>query len=251
MSSADLVYSLAKEHLVRASSQMSFLMPNATDIGIGVKGLDNRYQMINRTMETLFGKSAEQVAGRADSDLFPPDVATQIQRTDQNIIDGAVVASEELDMSIDGVSTRCLWLAFPLLASDGRLHFIGTVVVDISRTEDIAEMRHSLEQLREANRGLQKDLAELDRLASTDKLTGAWNRRRLEETVISEMDRLKRYDHPLSALIIDIDFFKRINDEHGHVAGDQVLVELAAVIRPALRVTDSLTRWGGVKSLSF
>lgn len=88
-------------------------------------------------------------------------------------------------------------------------------------------------------------IGELDHLASTDKLTGSWNRRRLEETVRSEMDRLKRYDHPLCLMVFDIDFFKKINDCYGHNAGDQVLVELAAKIRSSLRTSDSLTRWGG------
>ncbi|MBI5922880.1 MAG: diguanylate cyclase [Betaproteobacteria bacterium] len=94
---------------------------------------------------------------------------------------------------------------------------------------------------------LAKDLQllELDRIASTDKLTGAWNRRRLEEAVIGEMDRLRRYNHPLSLLIIDIDYFKKINDSCGHSVGDQVLAAMSAVVRSTLRVTDSLTRWGG------
>jgi len=88
-------------------------------------------------------------------------------------------------------------------------------------------------------------ISELDHLASTDKLTGSWNRRRLEENVRSEMDRLIRYDHPLCLMVLDIDFFKKINDRYGHNAGDQVLVVLAAHIRASLRTSDSLTRWGG------
>lgn len=88
-------------------------------------------------------------------------------------------------------------------------------------------------------------ISELDHLASTDKLTGSWNRRRLEENVRGEMDRLKRYDHPLCLMVFDIDFFKKINDRYGHNAGDQVLVVLAAHIRASLRTSDSLTRWGG------
>jgi diguanylate cyclase (GGDEF)-like protein/hemerythrin-like metal-binding protein len=86
---------------------------------------------------------------------------------------------------------------------------------------------------------------ELEHVASTDKLTGSWNRRRLEESVRSEMDRLKRYDHPLCLMVFDIDFFKKVNDRYGHGVGDQVLVEFAAQIRSSLRTSDSLTRWGG------
>lgn len=113
----------------------------------------------------------------------------------------------------------------------------------------VAEMRAALNALQQTNDELQDALAELDRLASTDKLTGAWNRRRLEETVANEMDRLRRYDHPLSLLILDIDFFKRINDRYGHAAGDRLLVEFAAQVRSVLRTTDSLTRWGGEEFL--
>lgn len=112
----------------------------------------------------------------------------------------------------------------------------GGLVQHLERAKEAAEG---------ANKELQKTLVELDRLASTDRLTAAWNRRHLEEAVLAEMDRLKRYAQPLSQLVIDIDFFKRINDTHGHAVGDQVLVELACVVRATLRVADSLTRWGG------
>lgn len=108
-----------------------------------------------------------------------------------------------------------------------------------------SELRQALEKLQQTNQSLQDSHAELDRLASTDKLTGAWNRRRMDEAVGNEMDRRKRYAHPLSMLVLDIDFFKKVNDRYGHAAGDQLLVKLAAQIRSSLRVADSLTRWGG------
>ncbi len=241
----DLIYTFAKEYLIRASDLMSLLMPKTLGVGVGVKGLDGRYLLANKAMEALFGQTAEHITHLTDNDLFPSEVATRLQLSDQQIIDGAAAASDELDLSAKGGCKRCLWLKFPMMGPDGEILSIGSVVLDISRQEDVADMRQSLDRLQETNQELQKTLVELDRLASTDKLTGAWNRRRLEETVINEMDRLKRYDHPLSLLIIDIDFFKKINDQHGHVAGDQVLAKLAAVVYSTLRVTDSLTRWGG------
>ncbi len=106
-------------------------------------------------------------------------------------------------------------------------------------------IRDALEHLRQNHQRLRQAYVELENLASTDKLTGAWSRRRLEEAAANEMERLKRYDHPLSVMIIDIDFFKKINDTYGHISGDQVLAGLAARVRSSLRVTDSLTRWGG------
>ncbi len=108
----------------------------------------------------------------------------------------------------------------------------------------IAEQR-TLKQLQQLNQELQQALLELEHLARTDKLTGAWNRRRLEETVIGEMERQKRYGQPLSLLILDIDFFKKINDTHGHAIGDQVLAGLARMLQFSIRASDALARWGG------
>ena len=88
-------------------------------------------------------------------------------------------------------------------------------------------------------------ISDLDQLARTDELTGAWNRRRFEETVETEMDRLRRYGQRLSLMILDVDHFKKINDLYGHSIGDQVLIDLSNTIRSSLRVSDSLTRWGG------
>ncbi|NTV87324.1 MAG: diguanylate cyclase, partial [Burkholderiaceae bacterium] len=95
----------------------------------------------------------------------------------------------------------------------------------------------------QTHRELHKTLASIDRLARMDKLTGAWNRRRLEEAVVNEMDRLKRYDHPLSLLVLNIDGFKDLNAERGTAAGDQLLAELATVVQASLRATDALARW--------
>ena len=88
-------------------------------------------------------------------------------------------------------------------------------------------------------------ISDLDQLARTDELTGAWNRRRFEETVETEMDRLRRYGQRLSLMILDVDHFKKINDLYGHSIGDRVLIYLSNTIRSSLRVSDSLTRWGG------
>lgn len=245
MIGSDLIYNFAKEHVIRASGLLSLLMPQTSGVGIAVKELDGRYKLTNQVMEALLDKSADQIAGMTDSDLFAPEVAAKLQRSDRQITDGAAAASDELDFSINGMLTHCLWLKFPVLGPDGKALFIGAVVLDISGQEAIAEVRQSMERLQQTNQELQKTLVELGRLASTDKLTGAWNRRRLEETVLNEMDRLRRYDHPLSLMIIDIDLFKKINDHHGHAGGDQVLAELVVLVQAALRATDSLTRWGG------
>jgi len=99
--------------------------------------------------------------------------------------------------------------------------------------------------LRHAEEGLRAEIEELDQLASTDRLTGAWNRRWLENLAAAEIDRLARSECALSMLMLDIDHFKAINDVHGHAVGDDVLAALADTLRRALRPSDSLIRWGG------
>ena len=85
----------------------------------------------------------------------------------------------------------------------------------------------------------------LRRVASTDALTGLLNRRRFAEIAEHELARSRRSGHPLTLALGDIDFFKRINDRHGHAAGDHVLQTVANLLQGALRDYDSVARWGG------
>jgi diguanylate cyclase (GGDEF)-like protein len=99
--------------------------------------------------------------------------------------------------------------------------------------------------LDEARGELQAQAVRLEELATTDVLTGAYNRRKFNELILAEIERVRRFEHPLSVFILDIDHFKRVNDTYGHEAGDEVLVVLAGLIRARIRATDSLARWGG------
>jgi len=245
MNDNDLIYSFAKTHVIQASGLIALMMPQTLGAGIAVKTMDGRYKLVNQVMQDYFGKTLEQFTGLTDAELFPADVAAQLEQSDARIMAGAATCSDQLDCLVDGRAIQCLWLKFPVHGPDGQVLFIGAAMLDSARMGNTDTMQKSLEILQHTNQELQNTLTELSKLASTDKLTGAWNRRRLEEALVSEMDRLQRYDHPLSLLILDIDFFKRVNDEHGHSAGDQVLVKLANVLQSNLRASDSLTRWGG------
>ena len=87
--------------------------------------------------------------------------------------------------------------------------------------------------------------AEIERMAITDGLTGLFNHRNFQETLTAEFRRLERFSAPLSLLLIDIDFFKKINDSYGHPAGDEVLRGVAEVIRETVRSVDIPARYGG------
>ena len=92
-------------------------------------------------------------------------------------------------------------------------------------------------------------LDENKRLAAIDKLTGAFNRRILDENLLTELQRSERYGDPFSVILLDIDYFKNINDRYGHLAGDRFLAEFARLIGQRLRSTDVLGRWGGEEFL--
>ena len=82
-------------------------------------------------------------------------------------------------------------------------------------------------------------------LSLTDALTGLYNRRHLDSNLEREFLRAKRYNSNLSIAVIDIDFFKKVNDTYGHLCGDYVLKEVAYMILDTLRKTDMVFRYGG------
>ena len=81
--------------------------------------------------------------------------------------------------------------------------------------------------------------------ALQDALTGLYNRRHLDERLASELAAAQRHGRPVSLLMVDIDHFKAVNDEHGHLAGDEALKMVAFVLRGAVRKEDVLARYGG------
>jgi diguanylate cyclase (GGDEF)-like protein len=92
---------------------------------------------------------------------------------------------------------------------------------------------------------------EVQNLALTDALTGLYNRRGLFEIGHIEFSRMIRLERPFAAIMIDIDHFKRVNDEYGHPVGDQVLQFLAAELRSMVRGADLVGRYGGEEFAIF
>lgn len=110
--------------------------------------------------------------------------------------------------------------------------------------DEIDLVNYSLEILAEClRRGLEYE--DLFEKATNDALTGLSNRRVFEDRIHALMDSADRYNHPLSMISMDLDKFKAINDNLGHQAGDEVLIEVADVLKKAVRSTDLLIRMGG------
>jgi diguanylate cyclase (GGDEF)-like protein len=91
----------------------------------------------------------------------------------------------------------------------------------------------------------------LEELAYNDELTGLWNRRYLQRRLASELRAAERHARRLAIALIDVDHFKAINDDRGHLVGDDVLTAIAARLREALRDEDVLGRWGGEEFLAI
>ncbi len=108
----------------------------------------------------------------------------------------------------------------------------------IARVETALRIKGEHDSLRAQNRRLSE-------LSMTDPLTGLYNRRYLMERFHEEIERAKRYQYPISCLMVDIDDFKLINDSFGHLKGDQLLQQLAIMMKNTNRVVDILSRYGG------
>jgi len=114
-----------------------------------------------------------------------------------------------------------------------------------SLTESQRQLVLSNSELAERIQELQAVRDELSRLVSTDSLTGLYSRGKWFELAANEFSRHRRYHRPLACLMLDLDFFKRINDTWGHDIGDEVIRQFASVLRAASRQSDSAGRVGG------
>jgi diguanylate cyclase (GGDEF)-like protein len=103
----------------------------------------------------------------------------------------------------------------------------------------------ALIERRASERQLNTTARELELLSTTDELTGLHNRRSLLQKLKFEVARSKRFRTPLSAVMIDVDHFKKINDEFGHNAADQILANIGRLLRESVRVIDIPGRYGG------
>lgn len=160
-----------------------------------------------------------------------------------------------------------------IIASVNRARIHEFLLKPVERNKLMLTVKRALEvyELEEANSNLVKDLtrlnaeleakviertkeleaamAKLEDMATTDQLTGAFNRRKFDEIIEREVEGVRRYNQPCSLIIFDLDHFKKVNDKFGHLAGDEVLKHLVVLLKANIRPTDCLIRWGGEEFL--
>ncbi len=180
--------------------------------------------------------------------------------------DSPDVALLDIDMpEVDGLGVLDVVIGDPELATIPVLFLTGRVSSEdvaeglargahdylrkpVESTELAARVRAALRTKRLADE-LRERNAQLQRLATTDELTGLYNRRHVGRELERLILRARRHDQLISVAMLDVDHFKAINDEHGHAVGDAVLVEVAARLERRLRGDDLVGRWGGEEFL--
>ena len=194
-----------------------------------IAGPDSTIYYWNSAAETLFGYPREDVLGRNMHDIITPERYRErakqgfarFRETGEGPVLGKVVRIEAL---------RSTGEEFPIELSISPI-LLGALpcAVGILR-DDTVRRNFEAEQIRKAQ---------------TDSLTGALNRRAFMESVEAEAKRAQRYNTTACLMVLDLDYFKSINDRYGHAAGDNVLIAFHNVASACIRSTDSLGRLGG------
>lgn len=112
------------------------------------------------------------------------------------------------------------------------------MVRNLQVISEVAELRHTAEALENQNQELREE-------GRRDALTGLYNRAHLEEALAKEFMDSDTYEWPVSVVFLDVDYFKQVNDTHGHRVGDMILREMAAILCASTRESDAVSRFGG------
>jgi len=231
------------EKLLRDQKLLTEKLIRYSAVPIFVLDPEHRVTDWNRACEMLTGIAAEQMVGtthhwqafyREKRPCLADLVIDSADRSDLGTLYTSAKKSELLEEGIHAEE----WLD----TVGGARRYLSCDAVPIyNHNKELVAVIETLHDLTE-----RKKMEEaLTRLATTDTLTGIYNRGKIEECLRQEMARAARYGSPLTILLFDLDEFKKINDSLGHSIGDQVLKEVAATVGKQIRETDMLGRWGG------
>jgi diguanylate cyclase (GGDEF)-like protein len=180
-----------------------------------------------------------------DSAVHPDDYDRQAAETGGHR-NGCPVSLEYRLVGYDGVTRWVLDRMWPWPATaDGRLIYDGVVTDVTTMHQTTVALQDALSAAQRANAQLAQARADAERQARTDDLTGLRNRRHFTELLARHLARAAHDNLPVGLLLIDIDFFKQINDSHGHGGGDVLLAAFADRLVSATRPADLVARWGG------
>ncbi|RMF51266.1 MAG: sensor domain-containing diguanylate cyclase, partial [Anaerolineae bacterium] len=207
------------------------------------KGQNSQISMANDLFTAMFGYDEHEVIGKSVEILLPDKYRSHHHRHREAYLErpnlrpmgtGKVFYGQRKDGEVFPLDIGLN----PLDGAEGETIIVCSLVDVTQREAIVSEIAKRTERLRE-------ELSQMEILASTDALTGVYNRRALTKQM--HLHLLLTYDkrQPLSVAIMDIDYFKNVNDRHGHLVGDEVLQIFARIIQSQIRKGDILARYGG------
>jgi diguanylate cyclase (GGDEF)-like protein/PAS domain S-box-containing protein len=200
---------------------------DAAAIGMALISLEGGFMQANGALCRIVGYTQAELQQKTFQDITHPDDLETDLALLRELITG-IRDSYQLEKRYLHKDGRAIWIS---LSASAVRDATGKVLYFIAQIQDITERRGLLDKL-----NLQ---------ANQDYLTGLSNRRHFLEQGGAELARAQRYGEALSMFMLDIDYFKNINDTHGHKAGDIVLQKLGNVLRETLRTVDIIGRIGG------
>jgi diguanylate cyclase (GGDEF)-like protein/PAS domain S-box-containing protein len=219
----------AADTLVEKLEQHMRDITQSLAVGLFVLDRTGRLRMMNLEAERLLGWSEEELVGKRVEELFLPDAeliaSDYVSGESHNgFLHEERYRSDKRFQRKEGSSFHAAFVVSPLMIGDEP----AGSVISFQDVSDKKEMER-----------------ELERMATQDELTGLYNRRELNRRLAEEIRRAERYEYSFSIWMLDVDYFKRINDVYGHQQGDRVLKILATSLKQMLRETDVAARFGG------
>jgi diguanylate cyclase (GGDEF)-like protein/PAS domain S-box-containing protein len=201
----------------------------------------------NKSAENLYGWKEIEALGRNIDEICGTGFAEGQKEIAQQIL--AIEKTWRGELKQRHRSGAEIWVdASVTLLEDERGIPLGSVTINHDVTErKLAEdeLRRTKESIEQINLTLRRAFEREQLVSRTDSLTGAFNRRYFFELLEYEFAASRRYQRPLSLVMFDVDFLKKINDTWGHQTGDEILVEAVRAVRLELRDSDVLARYGG------
>jgi diguanylate cyclase (GGDEF)-like protein/PAS domain S-box-containing protein len=227
------------------------VLENALD-GILTADLGGRIDFVNGTFAAMLGQSVEWLVGRRWDVIGRPEERAQLDDLLRRTLREERIEVEIRGERPDGIPLFLHLVMLPRFTEgEPSGHYVFAIDITAQRAYE-AQLEQQMKLVNEARAQLEARSRELEianvrlrDLATTDGLTGLRNHRYFRERLRAEVERAKRYGMPVSILMIDVDFFKQFNDTYGHPAGDEVLRELAGILRTQVRSTDLVARYGG------
>lgn len=199
-------------------------------------------KLINRAAERMFGYRHDELLDHPVEWLVPGDAKDGHARLREDFL--AAPQPRQMGLRRDLSARRRDGSTFPVevglnpVRIDDEWLVVGAIV-------DLSERKRAEERLAEQSEQLARQNARLAELAVTDGLTGLRNRRAFIEQLMVQLELAVRHARSLSVLILDVDHFKAYNDEFGHLAGDDILRQVARILGEVARRSDFVARIGG------